>query len=169
MLSACADTGAAGLTAARTLAGAAGVLGMIGGQTLDLEAEARPVDEPALLEIYRMKTGALIAAACKMGCALAGAPEERCALAEAYGYKLGLAFQIVDDLLDVYGDAATLGKPTGSDWDNQKTTFASLHSRPEAERISAQVTEEALALIGQCGFSDGFLCELTQRLLHRIR
>lgn len=169
MLSACSTAGPNGVRAAATLSKASGVMGMIGGQVLDLSLEGKKeVEEAELLSMYRLKTGCLLSAACEMGCQLTGAEQAVCDMASEYGYTLGLAFQIVDDLLDMYGDTATLGKPVGSDLENGKTTFATLHSYEQAKKYAQQLTERALGLLESMGLStEDFLRQLTVSLLNR--
>ncbi len=116
----------AGAEAVRLVARAAGTRGMIGGQQRDLAAEGRPIALDDLERMHREKTGALIRASCELGGLLAGgAPEARMALGE-YGARVGLAFQIADDLLDVEGTVERVGKPVGRDSSRRKTTFATL-------------------------------------------
>ena len=168
MLFSCLTVGQNGIKAAVTLSKAAGVMGMIGGQVLDLEMEEKTVSKEQLLTMYHLKTGCLLSAACRMGCELAGAVPEISQTAEEFGDALGLAFQIVDDLLDLYGDAKILGKPTGSDLENQKTTFATLCSREEAKAYASELTKKAKLLLNKMGLSTGpFLYELTSQLLER--
>ena len=145
------------------------MMGMIGGQIVDLQGEDHPLPEELLLEMYRMKTGELLAASCRMGVCLAGGTEEQQRLASGYGFRVGLAFQIIDDILDIYGDEKTLGKPTGSDWDNHKLTYAALHSRDGSVRKAKMLTDEALELLEQCCPVDDFLPEMTTRLLSRVK
>ena len=167
MLSACEDQ--RGAQAAAILACASGMMGMIGGQVVDLQSVDRPISEELLLEMYRMKTGELLAASCKMGVCLAGGTQEQLALASDYGFRVGLAFQIVDDILDIYGDEKTLGKHTGSDWDNHKLTYAALHSRDGSVRKAKLLTDEALELLERCCPDNTFLPELTEKLLNRVK
>ena len=111
--------------AAGELARAAGAHGMVGGQIIDLESEGKQVPLEVLEKMDEGKTGALILAACRMGCILAGASEDQKKAAEVYARSIGLAFQIEDDLLDVTGDAALLGKNTGMDSAREKSTYVS--------------------------------------------
>lgn len=114
------------ITAAALLASNSGVNGMIGGQVIDLMSEGKTIDIETLRTMDRLKTGALIDAACRMGCVIAGAPREKLDAAGSYAAALGLAFQIVDDILDVTGSTEELGKPVGSDAENKKSTYVSL-------------------------------------------
>jgi farnesyl diphosphate synthase len=125
-----------------TLARAAGIGGMAGGQMLDLQPEADTPDEAAIALMQSMKTGALIAASCELGAALGQAlPEARVAL-RAYGGALGRAFQIADDLLDVESSAAVMGKATAKDSGRGKATFVGLLGAAKArERLAAAVAE----------------------------
>lgn len=149
------------------LASATSAYGMIGGQTVDLENEQRTdVDLENLKGMYALKTGALIRAACRMGCIAAGAPE-RIPAADAYAERLGLAFQIVDDILDVTGTQELLGKPIGSDEAQNKTTFVTLLGLEGARKEADRLTQEALVCTES--FADsGFLRALTEMLLCRF-
>lgn len=133
------------------LARAAGPAGMIGGQVMDLANEGRAVDAARLRETDMLKTGALIRAAAAMGCIAAGAPEELRKAADRYAADIGLAFQIVDDILDMVGDPAALGKAVGSDAANDKSTYVTLlgleGAKAEAERLRASAVD-ALSAFG---------------------
>lgn len=149
------------------LAEATGAAGMIGGQIMDMSFEQR--SDVTLEEQEAMcaaKTGALIRAACRLGCTAAGAAPETVELADAYGAKLGLAFQIVDDILDVTSSADVLGKPIGSDAAEGKATFVTLLGLEQAQLRAAVLTEEAKALLVQLPEHD-FLLALTEELLLR--
>lgn len=150
------------------LAKAVGRDGMIGGQVIDIENEQRDdVDEANLRNMYRNKTGQLIAVSCVMGCICAGVSDEETLDAAAdYGYKLGLAFQIIDDILDVTSTTEELGKPVGSDEEANKTTFVTLHGVEKAQKIADEITSQARACLERFG-NDSFLCELTDMLLSR--
>ncbi len=143
-----------------------GVYGMIGGQTVDLENENKRPDVAVILEMYRMKTGALLEFCCKAGCIAAGAGADKQLAAGSYGQRLGLAFQIVDDILDVTADVEKLGKPVGSDKVDGKFTYVSAVGLEKARERAAELTEQAKAFLAQ--FSDnGFLNGLTEMLLNR--
>lgn len=149
------------------LAKAVGRDGMIGGQVIDMENERRnDVDEKNLRNMYRCKTGQLIAVSCVMGCICAGADEKTIKTASEYGFRLGLAFQIIDDILDVTGNSAELGKPVGSDEEENKTTFVTLYGVDKARETADSVTAEALECLEKIGNSD-FLVKLTEMLLKR--
>ena len=142
------------LEAAGILARAAGGRGMVGGQVLDMSGEGHSLSLNEVEELQRLKTGALISAAAEMGCALAGGSEEQRQSAVRYAQCLGLAFQIQDDILDVVGDEATLGKPVGSDARREKSTFVTLKGveacRELVDKLTAEA-EEALSCFGMEG------------------
>ncbi|MBE6844907.1 MAG: polyprenyl synthetase family protein [Ruminococcus sp.] len=144
-----------------------GAQGMIGGQIIDMENEERDnVDEANLRRMYALKTGMLIKTACVMGCITAGADEKQIEAAKEYAHCLGLAFQIIDDILDVTADEAKLGKPTGSDSAENKTTFVTLFGIESARNEAQKLTEKALEILN--GFDNNeFLKGLTKYLLER--
>ena len=125
------------------LSSLSGVNGMIGGQTIDLLSEGKSVGEEVLREICSLKTGALIKAACTIGCILANASEEQILAASKYAECLGLAFQIEDDILDCIGDEQKLGKPVHSDEDNNKSTFVTVFGIEKCKEKVASLTQEA--------------------------
>ncbi|MBR2731965.1 MAG: polyprenyl synthetase family protein [Clostridia bacterium] len=153
--------------AALLLARAAGYEGMIAGQVMDLRNEGRSATLEEVAATDRRKTGALICAACEIGCVAGGGSSAQRAAARDYAQALGLAFQIVDDILDVTGDAATLGKPIGSDAANQKSTYVSLlglaRSRAMVDDLTLQA-EDALKIFGS---ESEFLVALARRLAAR--
>ena len=133
------------MAAAAYIGRCSGIFGMIGGQIEDLSLEGKTASESELLQMISKKTGALLRAACAGGCLLAGASRERRTAAEQYADALGLAFQIRDDLLDVIGDSAALGKATGSDEAKQKSTFVSLYGQEECQRRVDALTQPGLS------------------------
>ena len=137
--------------AAACLAQAAGARGMVGGQVLDMAAEGRAVSRYDVEQLQALKTGALLSAAAEMGCIVAGGTQEERNAVRRYAQKLGMAFQIRDDMLDVEGDEATLGKPVGSDQANEKTTFVSLLGIDECRALVEKLTEEAVAALAPFG------------------
>lgn len=141
--------------------------GMIGGQVIDMENEKKSdVDEENLRRMYQGKTCALISASCVMGCICANASSSKIAAAAEYADKLGLAFQIVDDILDVTSTQEELGKPIGSDAEENKTTFVTLYGVEKARQIAKKITLEALAALEEFENNE-FLVELTKTLLTR--
>ncbi len=155
------------LGAASALADAAGIEGMVGGQVIDLASEGKQIDLATLEALQRGKTAALLIAACVMGARLAGATAEQEQAARIFGEGIGLSFQIIDDILDVTADAAKLGKPVGSDAENEKTTYVSLLGLEEARRWAAQRTAEAVEALAVFGAEADSLRQLAQALLHR--
>ena len=151
---------------AQILASAVGLDGMCGGQYLDMLWEGRKLNEQELSEINSRKTGALLVAACQMGVAAAGGTESQLAAAGHYGAALGLAFQIRDDMLDVLSTTEELGKPIGSDSEENKTTFVSLYGVDKAKKIAAEITSEAVDILKKFENNE-FLMELTKMLLMR--
>ena len=156
------------LKAAGCLSQAIGVYGMIGGQVMDLANEEKSdVSEELLRQTDALKTGALIRAACEMGCILAGADENKLSAAKAYAEKIGLAFQITDDILDVTSSTEELGKPVGSDMEQQKTTYVSVYGIEGARARSAQLLNEAKEELKTAGFGGDFLSDLADYILER--
>ena len=155
------------LGAAYALADAAGIEGMVGGQVIDLESEGKPIGLSVLEELQRGKTAALLIASCVMGVRLAGGTAEQEQAARVFGENIGLSFQIVDDILDVTATAETLGKPVGSDAENEKVTYVSLLGLDEARRLAAQRTDEALAVLDAFAADTDSLRRLAQALLTR--
>lgn len=149
------------------LANSVGRDGMIGGQVIDMENESRTdVDEEQLRNLYRCKTGQLIAVSCVMGAICADADNETIRAAAEYGLRLGLAFQIIDDILDVTSTTEELGKPVGSDEESNKNTFVSLFGIEKAQEMADKATSEALEWLDAVPNNE-FLKELTGKLLKR--
>lgn len=133
------------VTAISLLAQNSGVAGMIGGQVIDLLFEQGDPALKELLTVYKLKTGALISAACLLGCISAGAKSEQLSAASKFAYSLGIAFQIQDDILDIIGDQDKLGKPVGSDADNSKKTYASIVGIEKAKQDVKRLTDNAVS------------------------
>jgi farnesyl diphosphate synthase len=127
------------------LASAAGAAGMVGGQMIDLIAEHQSLDIGAITRLQRMKTGALIAFSCEAGAILAKAPHELRTALRGYAHDLGLAYQIADDLLDVEGSAAEVGKPVGVDAAAGKATFVSILGVARARAQAELLVRQAMA------------------------
>lgn len=153
------------------LAKKAGIYGMIGGQVVDVESEKKgqKIDRDCLDFIYRLKTGALIEASLMIGAILAGASEEEVLLMEEAGTKLGLAFQIQDDILDVTSSLEVLGKPIGSDARNEKATYVAFEGLEKAGEEVERLSREAVAILDGFKREHTFLRELFMYLIHRER
>ncbi len=152
------------IQAVSVLSACAGEDGMVGGQVLDMAAEERECTPEEVYAIQSRKTGALISAACQLGVIAAGGTEEQQKAAVAYADSLGLAFQIRDDILDVVGDAALLGKATGVD--GNKNTFVRIHGIERCEQMVQEETEKAIDALRN--FSDStFLVDLALSLVAR--
>jgi geranylgeranyl diphosphate synthase, type II len=155
------------IRALKILGNRAGKDGMIGGQTIDVTHEGKPVNEEILLKMYREKTGALLAASMLIGAVLAGADETALAAVEKAAYEIGLAFQIRDDILDLTGDAAVLGKPVHSDEKNSKITYVTFFGLAESEKKVQELTDSAITALRSVLMQDDFLTELLSWLVKR--
>jgi geranylgeranyl diphosphate synthase type II len=150
------------------LAAASGTVGgMIGGQVADLEGEGKPPDAQLLETIHRAKTGALLRASLRLGAIYAGATEEQSAALSCYGEHIGLAFQIVDDLLDVEESSAELGKTAGKDAAQHKITFPAVYGLDASHRMAAEECERAHQTLGLFGERAARLHELADHIVHR--
>ncbi len=149
------------------LSSLAGYKGMVGGQVIDLESEGKRVNGEVINELNLLKTGGLIRAAAKIGTILAGANQQLTNAADEYGKVVGLSFQIVDDILDLKGDLAALGKPTGSDEKNNKSTFCRLYGINKCEEMVEELTNKALLCLDAFEGDTSFLKELTLYLAKR--
>ena len=155
------------LGAASALADAAGIEGMVGGQVIDLQSEGKEIDLAVLEQLQRGKTAALLIAACVMGARLAGATPAQEQAARVFGENIGLSFQIVDDILDVTATAEKLGKPVGSDDENEKNTYVSLLGLEQARALAKRRTDDALAALDGFGAEAESLRQLAAALLTR--
>lgn len=154
--------------AMRILAQKAGIYGMIGGQVVDVQNEDHnEIDADTLDFIYRLKTGALIQASMMTGAVLAGAEDSEVRLLEQAAEKVGVAFQIQDDILDVTGTLEELGKPVGPDEKNKKNTYVSIYGMEAAKERVRQLTEEAGACMAQLPVENKFLEDLLLYLVRR--
>lgn len=149
------------------LAKAAGCSGMIAGQVMDLANEGKSAPLDAVKETDRLKTGEMIRVSCVMGCIAAGADNEKIKAAEIYSGNIGLAFQIVDDILDVTSDEQTLGKPIGSDSENKKSTYVSLLGLEKSAEYAESLTAEAKEALNIFGGEGEFLAQLADKLASR--
>lgn len=149
------------------LAAKTGIYGMIGGQTVDVELSGGPVPKNKLDFIYRLKTGALIEASMLIGAVLGGAAEEDCKIVESLAGKVGLAFQIQDDILDVTSTEEELGKPIHSDEKNHKTTYVTLMGIEKASQQVKKLSDEAVTLLEGLNKKNEFLFTLVNELVGR--
>ncbi len=148
--------------AAHTLAKYSGVLGMVGGQVIDIESEGKNAELQVLKEMDEKKTAALIKAACEMGCIVGGAEKIKVEAASKYAHSIGIAFQIMDDILDVTSTSEELGKPVGSDSENSKSTYVSLLGINKCKALVDDLTKQALQALT---LFDGDTKPLTQLAL----
>ncbi|NNU43724.1 polyprenyl synthetase family protein [Ramlibacter sp. B156] len=152
----------------RLLARAAGHSGMAGGQAIDLAAVGKSLTEDELRHMHRLKTGALLQASVMMGAACGEPGARACQGLETYGRALGLAFQVVDDILDVTADSATLGKTAGKDAAQDKPTYVSLLGLDRARAYAGELLEQARAALGTTGLADTrALLALAEMVVHR--
>jgi len=155
------------LTVVGILGAAAGSIGMCGGQTLDIQAAGNDLDLEALRTLHAAKTGALLTGATIAGATVAGADGRQVAALRRYGNAVGLAFQIVDDLLDVEGDIATLGKRPGGDADRGQPTFPSVIGLQAAHDEAQRCRDEAVAALAELGASAQSLRDLAAYIVAR--
>jgi geranylgeranyl diphosphate synthase type II len=151
------------------IAEAAGVVGMVGGQALDiLHAGTRAQMQPEqLFEIHQRKTGALIRAAAEAGAVVGGATSGGQSALRLYGERIGLAFQIADDLLDVRGDVAALGKDVAGDAPQEKITFPAVFGIERSQQLAQQSLEQAIAAVQEFGNEAEFLRALARFVVSR--
>lgn len=149
------------------LSNASGVEGMIGGQAIDLLSENENISLQKLQKLHNLKTGAMITGACKIGAILGGGSQSDIENACLFGEKIGLCFQVVDDILDKTSSFEKLGKPIGSDESNNKSTYVSLLGLQEAKSFADKLTREALSSIEIYGDKSDFLRKLAAQLLTR--
>lgn len=146
---------------------AAGAEGMVGGQVIDLESEGKHIDMTTLQKMHSAKTGALFCAAIRSGAILGGATAKQLDDLTQYARQFGLAFQITDDILDVTGDEASIGKPVGSDAKNHKSTYVTLGSLQSAQVLAQKAVDDAKVALKDFGSEADFLRELVDYLISR--
>jgi len=166
------DLAARKLAAIRCIADAAGAAGMVGGQAIDLQAVGHTVgpealDADGLKDMHARKTGALIRAATVAGAIMAGAPPARVAALDRYAAWLGLAFQIVDDVLDVEGEVTDLGKSAGKDAAAGKPTYPSLFGLSASKRMAQEAADAAVAALAETELDRSRLAEIAQWVVSR--
>lgn len=153
--------------ALKILSEKAGIYGMIGGQVVDVQSSGKVVSREVLDFIYELKTGALIESAMMIGAVLAGASDEEVSKVEKIAKKVGMAFQIQDDVLDVTSTAEILGKPILSDEKNEKTTYVTILGLEGAQKEVKRLSDEALALLFELPGQKDYLEILIRELIHR--
>jgi geranylgeranyl pyrophosphate synthase len=151
------------------ISAAAGSVGMVGGQTMDIQAEGKTLDPATLLTLHSKKTGALLRASLRVGGMAGGADDAALAILTRYGEHVGLAFQIVDDILDIEGSSAEMGKTAGSDLRKHKATYPGVFgleaSRNEAAKLLADA-REAVRPLGDAGAVLAALADFVGRRRH---
>ena len=160
---------AGNIAVVREIAQAAGVAGMVGGQYIDLQSEGKDLPLEAVQEMHRRKTGALIRVAVRAGAMLAGADREQLENLTQYGEHAGLAFQIADDILDVVGDEAEMGKRSGMDSARRKSTYPSLVGLKVARRLADEAVAAALGALDSYGREADPLRDLARFVVERSR
>lgn len=155
------------LKSLKILSESSGTEGMIGGQVVDLQSEGKTIGLDELQYIHSLKTGALIRCACTIGAILAGADESAVNAMDEYAKNLGIAFQIRDDILDVKGNAETLGKPIGSDEESDKNTYVKLCGIEKSEELVKEYSQKAKNALSPFGNKADFLLKLTDYLIDR--
>jgi geranylgeranyl diphosphate synthase, type II len=153
--------------AVTVLADALGSDGMLGGQVVDIESEGRPCTRETVDYIHVHKTSALIEASLELGAVLAGANAERRKLYRDYGRAIGLAFQIVDDILDIESSTEALGKDVGSDVENQKATYPAVVGLDESKKQARILVDRAVELAGRMGPRSSVLADLARFIVER--
>ena len=149
------------------LTGKTGIYGMLGGQSVDVTNEGKPISREMLDYIYENKTSALIEASMMVGAILAGASKEEVGKIEAIGNRVGLAFQIRDDILDITSTMEELGKPVFSDEKNHKVTYVTLRGLEQAKKDVETISEEAVNMLEEFPQKNTFLQELVRYLVNR--
>jgi geranylgeranyl diphosphate synthase type II len=158
------------LSLVRTIAEAAGPAGMVGGQAIDLQAVGSgqaPLDADGLRTMHARKTGAMIRASAVAGAIIAGADEGIIATVDRYGAEIGLAFQIVDDILDVEGSAQQLGKTAGKDAAGAKPTYAALFGVERSRELAAECATRAREVLADAGLTEGHLAAIADWIVTR--
>lgn len=145
----------------------AGIMGMVGGQVVDVELTGKKLDEERLDFIFKLKTGALLEASLMVGAALAGADEKYIELMEQAGLNIGMAFQIQDDILDITSTTEELGKPVHSDEKNDKTTYVSLYGLEKSHGDVEEYSKKALSIMEELPYENQFLYTLIEKLINR--
>ena len=153
----------------RFLSNAAGLMGICGGQALDIAGEGKSLNAEEVSKIHSLKTASLLVACAKMGVAAAGGSDEQLSAAEEYAENLGIAFQIRDDVLDVISTTEELGKPVGSDDENEKSTFVTIFGVDKCLELVEEKTQAAIAAVKGAFENCEFLIWLAEYLAGRVK
>lgn len=154
--------------AINVLSSSSGCEGMIGGQIVDIDSEGKDISLEKLEYIHARKTGAIIRASAVIGAVLAGASDDKVDAVDKFAKNLGIAFQIRDDILDVIGDEKKLGKPIGSDSENDKNTYVKIVGMEESEILVKKYSDSAKEALSVFGDNAEFLIKLTDYLIDRV-
>ncbi|MBU6272239.1 MAG: polyprenyl synthetase family protein [Betaproteobacteria bacterium] len=149
------------------LAAAAGSQGMAGGQAIDLDAVGRALDRASLADMHQRKTGAMLSVSVRLGAACGHDAADRAPWLARYGHAVGLAFQVVDDILDVTGDAASLGKTAGKDADHGKPTYVSILGLDASRHLAAELLAQAREAVAALGPGAGRLGDIAELIVMR--
>lgn len=155
------------LDAIYCIAISSGTNGMIKGQALDIKAEGKKISENELFDIYENKTGKIILASMKSGAIIGGANEEQLSIVEDIAYKLGIAFQIQDDILDIEGEQEKIGKPINSDLKNNKSTYVSMYGIEKAKNNYMELSSQVLQNLEKLGVKDKCIYHYIKSLINR--
>ncbi len=155
------------LDAIYCIAISSGTNGMIKGQALDIKAEGKKISENELFDIYENKTGKIILASMKSGAIIGGANEEQLSIVEDIAYKLGIAFQIQDDILDIEGEQEKIGKPINSDLKNNKSTYVSMYGIEKAKNDYMELSSQVLQNLEKLGVKDKCIYHYIKSLINR--
>lgn len=153
--------------AMQEIAHSAGVYGMLSGQVVDVLSEGKEIDEKTMYFIHKNKTAAMLQGALKAGAILAGATQKQIEIMEQAGEKIGVAFQIADDILDITSTLEELGKPVHSDEKNEKNTYVTMYGIEKSQQMVETLSQEAISLFQTLGEKADFLIELTKYLIDR--
>lgn len=155
--------------ALRLLSNNSGWKGMVGGQAKDMAAEGKQLSLTELQTLHSAKTGALITASVQVGALVGGASSEQFVLLTEFANRIGLAFQVIDDVLDVTQSTAHLGKPAGSDVNAEKNTYPALMGLKQAEAYAEELLAEALPLLSRAKVSNQLLADIAKSAVHRTK
>ncbi|NDO46108.1 polyprenyl synthetase family protein [Clostridium sp. MD294] len=153
--------------AMQSIAHGAGVYGMLSGQVVDVLSEGKQIDEKTMYFIHKNKTAAMLQGALKAGAILAGATQKQIEMMEQAGEKIGVAFQIADDILDITSTLEELGKPVHSDEKNEKNTYITMYGIEKSKQMVETLSQQAISLFEELGENANFLIELTKYLIDR--